>query len=324
MAGLQRRLQRRAFAQTAVLVNGAQRRRQIAVEVLREPLRRLGERLRAGCRYRVAERAQVPAIASSASSGGSGRRWMSCAKRKMPGASAAPASTAGVCCKPMPTTSTGQPWSPSWSTRRARRPLGATVCSSSMVRSSAAPRHMAVREDASSSENRLPACVACSLARPAFSQPTRRVVRLSSSANSRPILSASSVRAMAMNKSTSLSSRLVFTARWLTVGARLPAAASSANLRPSCVLPTPGTPVTSDMPPRGSPVAQSRSSRSVSAASSALRPAKHGRSRWVPSDAAGELTLGMGRNIAPPAWPPAWERRRAWYDGRSLQEVEAP
>ena len=112
----------------------------------------------------------------------------------------------------------------------------------------------------------------------------RPVLLVSRSAAWRPACSAPNARAMAMKRSSPLFSMVVLvTRRWML---RLPfsCTASSANFRPNCVFPAPGTPTISAMPPLGSPVTHRRRRRLFSAASSSRRPAKYGGgSRSVPS-----------------------------------------
>ena len=179
----------------------------------------------------------------------------------------------------MPTSRIGQPWSPWCSTRNATMPAGATLCSSSTTSTNALPRHMPECLDVASNGDKRLVWQECSWVKPPRVTPTPAVwlvLRVSNSATLRPACSASTAWAMAMNRSTWFSSMVVSVASRRMSSAALCAVASVANFWPSCVLPTPGTPMMSAMPPLGSPVSQRSSRRLRSVASSLTRPAKYG------------------------------------------------
>ena len=157
-------------------------------------------------------------------------------------------------------------------------PLGWMLWSSSTISTSALPSHTLARFDARSNAGNSPVCRPCSravLPLTVAAQTLPVPVLVSSSATFLNSSSASNAVPMAMNRLTSNDSSCGSTMRVLASPPRR-ASTSLANRSANCVLPTPGTPVTSAMPLFALPCCRTRSRRRNIAASSLRRPAKCG------------------------------------------------
>lgn len=202
-----------------------------------------------------------------------------------PSSSSAAASTAAECCKPAHSTMIGQPCRPSCRTRSVRRSAAVIVWTSSTVTSSERPRHACcrlVRSSIALSGCRTRGRSPCTPNMPDFKLVilASRSVAFLASASLAP--AKASIRATSCSGSWSKSPVVRFSTEPPTVEAKRSI---------SCVLPTPWTPSTSTMPPKGSPSRQTPSWSSRSFASSCLRPAKCG---------GGWRSEGNGRSTASP------------------------
>ena len=193
--------------------------------------------------------AMFSAMASRASSGARGANIKGLLMRESPGAPCLDlANTSCVCCRPMPTTKIGQPWSPLCRTSRFRIASAGAVCSSSISRTMPLRLfHIPAPLDSRNSAPKENAGLARSSETCAFAE---------RAATERPVILASMPAIFAAKRRSPTALAMAKKSPMVCVGAssstssqRQPTPSrrsiALANWRPNSLLPTPGTPVTS-------------------------------------------------------------------------------